>query len=167
MALVLVAATLLALFSTGCIWSKQVVNSAIRDYDLSTVVVGQTTNLEVVEAWGPPAPVSYLGYLNPLEARTFRSASGPYRYVSQEQRCTSFLARAPLGLVSPIPASPVFPFVWCDVEWSYVVAIEFDQDGIVERVIRERSEAVWRPFRSPKGRKIDVDVASSPGSSIQ
>jgi hypothetical protein len=163
----LAAAVVLALASTGCVWSREVVNAQIRSYDVSTAVVGQTTNEDILEQWGPPAPVSYLGFLNPLEARTFRSESGPYRYVSQETRCTSFLARAPLGLVLPIPASPVFPFIWCDIESSYVIALEFDREGVLQRIVRERSHAVWRPFRSPEKRKIRVDVASTPGSSIQ
>lgn len=159
-------AGLLAVLSTcGCVYSKQVTNAAIRDLDASRIVVGETTVADLLSTWGPPAPTRPLGLLTPLSQTAWRPHSQSFRYVSQETRCTSFLATTPAD-GKPVPVAPWLPFVWCDDQPVYAVVVEFDDDGVVERVTRGETRSVWRPWSGGGERRAQVETVSRPGATL-
>ncbi len=159
------AGLLLALACSGCIYSKTVTNAHVRDLDSSRIVVGETTLLDVITTWGPPAPSDTLALLQPADPKEFQLSSGTLRYVSREMRCTSFLAAAPIE-GAPVPVAPLIPFRWCDDQPSYVLVIEFDDAGVVERVSKGTTQVVWRPWSSGDERKVRVQTTSVPGVSL-
>lgn len=154
------------LATSGCVYSKQVTNAGIRDLDPSRIVVGETTVLDLLTTWGPPAPTRPLGLLAPLSQDAFQPLGHSFRYVSQETRCTSFLATTP-GEGESVPLAALLPFVWCDEQPVYVLVVEFDQTGLVARVSRGETRAVWRPWSGGDGLRARVETVSRPGATLR
>ena len=150
---------------SGCVYSKQVTNERIRSLETSRIVVGETTVLEVLEEWGPPAPVDVNGLLPPVRRNLYSLDATMLRYVSRELKCNSFLAAAPI-IGAPVPIMPRLPFVWCDDQSSYVIVLEFDAEGVVKRVSKGTTEVVWRPWSSGDGRKVEVQTTARRGMSL-
>ena len=161
-----VALLVAGLASSGCIYSKQVTNAHVRELDSARIVVGETTALDILHSWGPPAPAEPLGLLRAADPRMFELTRRVYRYVSREVRCASFLAAAPID-GAPVPAAPLLPFVWCDDQPAYVLVLEFDADGVVERISKGTTQVVWRPWSSGRDRKVLIETISTRGSSLQ
>ncbi len=153
-------------FGTGCIYSKRITNAHVRDLDTGRIVVGETTVLDVLDSWGPPAPTEPMGLLRPTDARTFVPSARIYRYVSREMRCASFLAAAPI-IGAPVPVAPLLPFVWCDDQPAYVLVLEFDGQGVVKRVSKGTTQVVWRPWNGGGDRAVEIQTTARRGRSLR
>ncbi|MEN8184257.1 MAG: hypothetical protein ABFS46_17160 [Myxococcota bacterium] len=155
---------MLALFlCSSCVYSKQVINAKVRDLDTSQIVVGQTTVPEILRAWGPPPPLEVFDLVRPADPSLFRLSKSFMRYVSRTQKCVVFN----LGVPPPLLASPVLPFRWCDEQPAYAVVVEFDDEGVVERVTQGDIETLWRPWQGEDGRDLQVEMATTPGGSLR
>lgn len=161
----LIALLLFSGFGSGCVYAKHVTNERVRSLETSRIVVGETTVLDVLNAWGPPAPVDPMELLNPLAPTLFELRPGLFRYVSRETRCNSFLATGPIPS-APFPIAPRLPFLWCDDQPTYVLVLEFDEAGVVKRVSKGTTEAVWRPWSSGDDRRVEVQTTSTRGMSL-
>jgi len=161
----LVAASLVLSLASGCVFSKQVTNAHVLELDSSRIVVGETTALDVLNSWGPPAPTDPLGLLQPASPGHFVPGSRVYRYVSKEKRCASFLALAPID-GAPVPVMPILPFLWCDDQPAYVLVLEFDEGGVVKRVSKGTTQTVWRPWSSGSDREVRIETTAMRGVSL-
>ena len=162
---VLLAVLLVAALGSGCVYSRQVTNERVRSLETSRIVVGETTVLDVLNAWGPPAAVDPMELLQPVAPTLFELRPGMFRYVSREVRCNSFLATGPIPS-APVPVAPRLPFLWCDDQPIYVLVLEFDEAGVVKRISKGTTETVWRPWSSGDDREVEVQTTSTRGMSL-
>ncbi len=132
-----VSLLLLLLAPTACSFHHIKVNAGVMKLDASGIVVGKTTREEVGKTLGVPPPDV------PTEVGT-RFLSGPYvRFATLESRCFT------LGFERLLV---VAPFRWCSVERTRELALEFDENGIVSRVIDTRRKTIWPPFQDEEDR---------------
>ena len=147
---------------SGCVYSKHVTNEHVRLLDAGRIVVGETTVLDVLHSWGPPAPLAPTELVRAAAPSLFSLTSRQYRYVSREVKCTAFALMIPPK--SRRTAS--LPFGWCDDQPAYALVVEFDGQGVVSRVTRGSSEVVWRPWRRVASRSVSVETISTPGGTL-
>jgi hypothetical protein len=125
------ALLLVLLAPSACSWNRRVVNEELLRLDFDSVQPGRTTLGEVVMRFGLPPE-------DEPEEIGIRALSGDHiDYTTLDERCTVF------GLVTFVV---VTPFRWCSGVRSYEVSLEFDPQGVVERVTTTRRRGYWPPF---------------------
>ena len=133
--LLLVLPALAAL--SACSFHKIIVNEHIRHLDTSSIVVGQTTQIEVLERLGPVAPVATTEKaLKNVNERFFVYTC----WESQEA-----------GL--EIAYFIVLPFFWRDAKPIENLVVEVDENGIVSDLYRVKDECLWRPLQGEGSRE--------------
>ncbi len=133
---------LLALALTSCTFHRTVVNKNGTSLPIDKIVVGETKWLDVLEILGPPTTLSA------QENATSNVSKNHMRYAKSESKKIEFL----LGYYL------ILPFSWADEQVTDALYIEFDNDGVVSYIAREKSEALWRPFSSPSDRETTFKV---------
>jgi hypothetical protein len=121
---------------SACTFHKETVNETFRNLDTSSIRVGESNWLEVLETLGPPTPPNSEAV--GVEGATLRF----FRYPSTDKTSVGFIF--PLGLI--------LPFSWVDETLVYDTVIEFDRAGIVTAVHQGGSQAIWRPFSDESDR---------------
>ena len=135
----------------ACAFEKRVSNERVRDYDLSGIVAGRSTILEVIERVGVPLPDL------PEEAGTLLVSRNYLNYRVFEERCFR------IGFEETFL---ITPFRWCYADHPYTLAVEVDDAGIVTGVYETRRDMIWRPFQSEAALAPPETVELS-GSSFQ
>ena len=121
---------------TGCSYSRVIINAEMRELDPSSIVVGRSTHMDVLELLGTPNPVSA------SEGALKNISQDMFRYTSGEETEVGFTF--PLGLI--------LPFRWQDSRNVYELIVEFDERGVVSDIYSTTSGCVWRPFEGEGSR---------------
>jgi len=120
----------------GCSFHKTITNDHVRSLDASSIEVGKTTQMEVLETLGPPAPVMA------TESALKNVSERHFVYSCWESREFELLVAYILFL----------PFQWSDFRSVEDLVVEFDERGIVSDLYRVKDHCIWRPFRKDAGR---------------
>lgn len=142
---------LVALLSlSACTFSKIQVNKSLKDMDVSSIEVGETTWREVLRTLGPPAPTG--DQENPLKNASARHL----KYVFFESKYTAFL----FGYIA------ILRFDWTDDQSVRELLVEFDEDGVVSGIFRTTNDTIWRPLQGEGSRdpQVNEDLSKGAGS---
>lgn len=139
-------AVALALLASGCAFERTVVNEGVEKLDPSGIVAGRSDRLDVLQQLGAPPEQS-------VEEIGIRSVSRDYlAYQVFERRCFR------IGFDQILL---VTPFRWCFADYPYRLAVEFDENGIVQGVYTTRRDMIWPPFQSEANRAAPSTVQLS------
>ena len=121
----------------GCQFDRTVVNPHFVRLDTSSIQVGKTTWLEVLERLGPPTP--------PNSEAIGREGANLrfFRYPCSDQHQVGFTF--PLGLI--------LPFRWSDEVLASDTVIEFDNAGVVKGIYQSGQDGIWPPVQGEDSRE--------------
>jgi len=135
--LLLLLCLLALIHLTACHFHKSITNDWVRHLDTSAIKVGETTQMEVLETLGPPAPTST------TERATRNVSEQHFKYTCWETRRCSLI----LGHIL------VLPFVWRDQRNVDELVVEFDEMGIVSDCYRVTDDCIWQPLQGEGSRE--------------
>ncbi len=133
---------LTALTATGCAFHRTVVNEKVLRLDLSKLRIGETTWIQALEELGPPV-----------------SANTPQQLLRAEldQRSLKYVAAEGKTIVFMVPLFvAALPFRWSDVQNTYELLLEFDEEKKLTGAYETRRQAIWRPLTKQPERKPPV-----------
>lgn len=141
-----VALVALALLVSSCAFERTVVNEGVEKLDPSGIVAGESSRLDVLQQLGAPPEQS-------VEEIGIRAVARDYlAYQVFEQRCFR------IGFDNILV---ITPFRWCFADYPYRLAVEFDENGIVDGVYVTRRDMIWPPFQSEADRPAPTTVQFS------
>jgi len=133
--LLLLLAALIQL--TACSFHKSITNDWVRDLDPSSIEVGKTTQFEVLDILGPPAPTST------TDRATKNVSARHFKYSCWETRTCGIV----VGYIL------VLPFSWNDQREVEELVVEFDDNGIVSDLYRVKDDCIWQPLQGEGSRE--------------
>ena len=133
---------LASLSATGCTVHRTVVNERVLRLDPSNLRIGETTWVEALEELGPPVSAN-----TPQQLLRAQLDERTLKYVAAERKI--------IGLLVPVIVG-VLPFRWSDLQNTYELLLEFDENKKLTGVYETRREAIWRPWAKEPERKPAV-----------
>jgi hypothetical protein len=128
--------------AAGCTFHHTLVNENVLRLDTSDLRVGETTWLEALEQLGPPVSAN-----TPQQLLRARIDERTLRYVAAEGKS--------VGLMVPLVITTL-PFRWSDVQNTYTLLLEFDENKKLKAAHQTRRESIWWPLAKQAERKPPV-----------
>ena len=130
------------LSETGCTVHRTVVNERVLRLDPSSLRIGETTWIGALEELGPPISAN-----TPQQLLRAQLNERSLKYVAAEGKT--------MGLMIPVMVGAL-PFRWSDVQNTYELLLEFDENKKLTGVYETRRGAIWRPWAKEPERKPPV-----------
>ena len=143
-ALVCLCGTAIWIGASGCTFHRGVINPHVRDLDVSTLKVGETTWVDAIRKLGFPV-----------------SANAPEEMLRAEldERSLKYVAAEYRTFEIGVPYLVQFGFRWTDVQNTYEVLLEFDENDRLVDIYETKRETIWKPWEDEGDRTPPVTTA--------